>query len=117
MESIRCIIANMPHQILVDIVENMAQESGVIEIVDRVTSIREIPKVIALNPADLLIMGINSNELPESCLNILERSSDLPILGLVDDGRNLAIYLNNVGKNDILKIISTLPRESAESAL
>lgn len=117
MENIRCIIANMPHQMLVDIVENMAQESGVIDIVDRVTSISEIPSVISQNPADLLILGMKSNELPEPCLSILERNSDLPILGLVDDGRKLAIYLNNFGKNDILKIISTLHRKSTESGL
>ena len=107
MENIRCIIANMPHQILVDIVENMAQESGVIEVVDRVTSINDIPTAISQNPADLLILGMKSSELPEPCLSILDRSSDLSILGLIDDGRKLAIYLNNFGKNDILKIIST----------
>ena len=117
MGNIRCIIANMPQQLLVDIVENMAEESGVIEIVERVTSIREIPTVLAQNPADLLILGMKSNQLPEPCLSIMNRSSDLPILGLVDDGRRLAIYLNNFGKNDILKVISTLHQKSAESSL
>jgi len=117
MENIRCLIANMPQQVLVDIVENLAQESGVIEIVERVTSISEIPAVIAQNPVDLLILGMKSTELPEPCFSILNRSSDMPVLGLVDDGRKLAIYLNNFGKNDILKIIRTLHRKSAESAL
>ncbi len=117
MENIRCILANMPHQMLVDIVENMAQESGVIEIVDRVSSISDIPTVIPRNPADLLILGMRSNELPEPCLRILDRSSYLPILGLVDDGRKLAIYLNDFGKNDILNIIRALHRKPTESAL
>lgn len=117
MENIRCIIANLPRQMLVDIVENMAQESGDIEIVDRVASISEIPAAISQNPADLLILGMKSNELPEPCLSIWDRSSDMPILGFFDDGRKLAIYLNNFGKNDILKIISTLHRKSTESAL
>lgn len=115
MENIRCIIANMPQQMLVDIVENIAKESGVTEIVDRVTNINDIPDVIARKPADLLILGMKSNELPEPCLRILNHCSDLPILGLVDDGRRLAIYLNNFGKKDILRIINTLHRRSAGS--
>jgi hypothetical protein len=117
MENIRCIIANMPHQMLVDIVENMAEESAVIEIVERVKNISEIPPVLARNPADLLILGMKSNELPEPCLSILNRSSDLSILGLVDDGRGLAVYLNNFGRNDIQEIITTLFRKPAKSAL
>jgi hypothetical protein len=117
MKNIRCIVANMPHQMLVDIVENLAQESGVIEIVERVKNISEIPTVIARNPVDLLILGMKSNELPESCLSILNRSSNLSILGLVDDGRGLAIYLNNFGRNDIQNIISTLFQKPVESPL
>ena len=114
MENIRCVIANMPHQLLRDIVENMVRESGDIEVVERVENIRDIPSVIAKNPVDLLIMGMESNILPESCLGIINRSADVPILGLVDDGRGLAVYMNNVGKNDILKMVRTLCRTGVE---
>jgi hypothetical protein len=117
MESIRCVIANMPQQMLVDIVENMAAESGILEVVERVKSINEIPSAIAKNPVDLLILGMKGSELPELCANILNRSKDLPILGLVDDGRRLAMYLNNVSKDDILGILGTLHRKGAGSAL
>ena len=114
MENIRCVIANMPQQLLRDIVENMVRESGDIEVVERVANIRDIPSVIAKNPVDLLIMGMESNILPSSCLGIMNRSADVPILGLVDDGRQLVVYLNNVGKNDILKMVRTLRRTGVE---
>lgn len=115
MENIRCVIANMPQKLLRDIVENMVSESGDIEIVEQVENIHDVPSVIAGNPVDLLIMGMESNMLPESCLGIMNRSANVPILGLVDDGRRLAMYLNNVGKNDILKMVRTLRRTGAES--
>ena len=116
MENIRCVIANMPQKLLRDIVENMVRESGDIEVVEQVENIHDIPSVIAKKtPVDLLIMGMESNILPESCLGIMNRSADVPILGLVDDGRRLAMYLNNVGKNDILKMVRTLRRTGAES--
>lgn len=115
MENIRCVIANMPQKLLRDIVENMVRESGDIEVVEQVENIHDIPSVIANNPVDLLIMGMESNILPESCLGIMNRSANVPILGLVDDGRRLAMYLNNVGKNDILKMVRTLRRTGTES--
>jgi AmiR/NasT family two-component response regulator len=115
MENIRCVIANMPQKLLRDIVENMVRESGDIEVVDQVENIRDVPSVIADNSVDLLIMGMESNNLPESCLGIMNRSANVPILGLVDDGRRLAMYLNNVGKNDILKMVRTLRRNGVES--
>lgn len=115
MENIRCVIANMPQKLLRDIVENMVSESGDIEVVEQVDDICDVPSAIEGNAVDLLIMGMESNMLPESCLGIMNRSANVPILGLVDDGRQLAMYLNNVGKNDILKMVRSLRRTGAES--
>jgi hypothetical protein len=44
----------------------------------------------------------------------MNQAPDLPIVGLVDDGRRLAVYLNNVGKNDILQIIRTIGRNGGK---
>lgn len=114
MESVRCVIANMPQQLLVDIVENMVEESGVIEVVERVKSISEIPAVIATRQVDMLILGLQSTDLPGPCVDLMNTTSDLPILGLVDDGRRLAVYLNNVGRNDILKVVNSLWKPGTE---
>jgi DNA-binding NarL/FixJ family response regulator len=114
MDGFRCVIANMPQQMLVDIVENMAEESGVIEIVERVKNISEIPSAIANNAVDLLILGMKGNDLSEPCISLMNQAPDLPIVGLVDDGRRLAVYLNNVGKNDILQIIRTIGRNGGK---
>ncbi len=116
MENVRCVIANMPRQLLVDIVENMIEESGDIEVVGRVNNIGEIPSVIETSSVDLLVLGMKSSELPESCLSFLDSKLNLTIVGLVDDGRRLAVYLDNVGKNDILKIIRILHRTDGDEA-
>jgi hypothetical protein len=108
MEQVRCVIANMPQKLLADIVENMVEESGDMQVVDRVNSISEVKAVIDKNPVDLLILGLKSIDLPQSCVGIMNESPNLAIVGLVDDGRRLACFLDNVGKSDILRIIRTL---------
>lgn len=108
MKCVRCLIADIPQQLLADIVQNIAKESGLIEVVDQVSSVADIPAVIANKPVDVLILGMKNTELPSLCVDLMNRISHLLVIGLVDDGRRLAVYLNNVGRTDILRIIRTL---------
>jgi hypothetical protein len=110
LQPLHCVIANMPQQLLGDIVEDMVEECADIEIIKRVDSIREIQAVMAVSPVDLVVLGMNSADIPQSCLGLMEETPNVTIIGLVDDGRRLAAFLDNVGKNDILKIIRTFCR-------
>ena len=114
MESVRCLIADISQRVLADIVQKLAEESSDIEVVDRVNSVDEIPFVIAKNPVDVIILGMKNSVLPKMYVDIMKTISNLAIVGLVDDGRQLAVYIDNVGKNDILKIIRALRRSNKE---
>ena len=110
MQPLHCVIANMPQQLLGDIVEDMVEECADIEVIKRVDSIREIQAVMASSPVDLVVLGMKSTDIPQSCLGLMDETPNLTIIGLVDDGRRLAAFFDNVGKNDILKIIRTFCR-------
>ena len=114
MDQVRCVIANMPQKMLADIVESMVEESGEIQVVNRVNSLAEIKTVIDREPVDLLVLGMQSIDLPQSCVGIMNEIPNLAIVGLVDDGRRLACFLDNIGKNDILKVIKTFSRHGTE---
>lgn len=115
MENIRCVIANMPRQILGDIVENMVQQSGDIEVIRRVDNVSQVKSELARDSVDLLILGLKTTDLPEACIGILNDVPNIAIVGLVEDGRRLAAFLDNVGKNDIVKIIRALCRKGDEA--
>ena len=110
MDNVRCLIADMPQLLLADIVQNLADACSDIEVIGHVDTMDDITSVIAANPVDVLILGMDDAVLPALCVEMMRRVSNLAILGLVDDGRQLAVYLNDVGKNDILKILRSLPR-------
>jgi hypothetical protein len=109
MQSVRCVIANIPHEILADIVQNLVAISSRIEIVERVQSIGEVPAVLRREPVDALILGMDDLWSPASVPAWPKQLQGLPIVGLDNDGRRLIVYLNDVGGSDLVKIIEALP--------
>lgn len=109
MQSVRCVIANIPQEILADIVQNLLGISSRIKIIDRVGSIGDLPQVLQREPVDALILGMDDLPLPASELELSKQLGGLPIVGLDNDGRRLIVYVDNVGGCDLVKIIEALP--------
>ena len=108
MENLRCLIANIPQTVLADIVFRMVKDSNGIEVVDRINNIEELPNTIQKLSIDVLILGMKDNALPQICTDLMDRITNLLVIGLIDDGRRLAVYVNNVGKKEIVDIIKIL---------
>lgn len=108
METLHCLIADIPQIVLADIVQRITEENHNIEVVKRVPNIEDVPAILNGQDIDVLILGMKSNTLPQAYKDILNNFSDLLIVGLVDDGRQAAIYMDDVGSNEIVKIIRTL---------
>ena len=108
METLHCLIADIPQVVLADIVQRITEENHNIEVVKRVPNIEDVPAVLSRQNIDVLILGMKSNTSPRTYRDILNKFSDLLIVGLVDDGRQAVIYMDDVGSNEIVKIIRTL---------
>ncbi len=110
MEKIRCLISDIPQQILADIVQRIAKECKEIEVVDHtnINGIEELNHVVNKYSIDVLIMGMKDNVLPTIYSELMGQIKNLMIIGLIDDGRRAVVYLNNIGKKDIVHIITTL---------
>lgn len=114
MESVRCLLADIPQILLADIVQHITEDTSGIEVIGRVNTIEEVPEIVLNDSVDVLILGMKSCMLPNVCLDIMNNISNLIIVCLVDDGRRLAVYLDNIGKNDILKVIKTFGKSNKE---
>ncbi len=105
MQSVRCAIAGMPQQLLVEILQNLAAESGRIQIVDGVYSVAELPALVASTPVDVLILGMREIAMTEKGLKPLHPELQaLPIIGL-DDYGHLTAFLRNAGREAVLNMI------------
>ena len=114
METLRCLIADIPQIVLADIVQRITEENKTIEVVKRVPNIEDVPAILSRQDIDVLILGMRSNVTPQVCRDIQKNYSDLLIVGLVDDGRQATIYMGDVGCNEIVQAIKTLGKLSKE---
>ena len=105
METLRCLIADIPQKILADIVQTVTQQDKSIEVVGQLSDLNQLSEVLDKQAIDMLILGIQKYTPPTFCHGLLEAFPDLLIVGLVDDGRMAVICIGNVGTNDILKVI------------
>ena len=110
METIHCLIADIPQVVLADIVQRITEENKNIEVVKRVPNIEDVPAILGRQDIDVLILGMKSNTSLQTYRDILNNFSDLLIVGLVDDGRLAVIYMDDVGVDEILKIITSYAR-------
>ena len=114
METLHCLIADIPQIVLADIVQKITEENQNIEVVKRVPKIEDVPAILSRQDIDVLILGMKSNAYSRACRDIQSKFSDLLIIGLVDDGRQATIYMGDVGCNEIVQAIKTLGKLSKE---
>jgi len=112
METLRCLISGIPQNILSDIVLNIVQQHENIEVVDRIADSEELDSILKQQSIDVLILGLKTNCLPDFCRDILNRFSDLLIIGLCNDGRMATVYLDDVSSHEIIKIIRTFGKRT-----
>jgi len=105
MGNVRCLIANISQIVLADIVQKLAEEIDDIEVIDRISNIDDIESIVKKKSIDVLILGMKNNYLPKVCSDMLDKGSKLLVIGLVNDGRRLSVYIDNIGKNGLFKII------------
>ena len=110
MEPLRCLIADIPQVMLGDILQRFAEESEHIEVVDRIADVGELPGILNSRPIDVVILGMEKFKFPPVCSDMLKQFSNLLFVGLVDDGRMAAIYLNNISGHEVTGLINILGR-------
>lgn len=108
MKSLRCLIADMPQAILVDILKRTAARSENIEVLDRIFKKDELPQAFAQNPIDVLIVGMEKIAVPELYSSLMNRHSNLLVVGLIDDGRTAAVFVNDIGSDELTDLITLL---------
>jgi phosphoribosylformimino-5-aminoimidazole carboxamide ribonucleotide (ProFAR) isomerase len=105
VETLHCLIADIPQIVLADIVQDMVEESNDIDVIGRVNTTEEILSAVKQGSVDVLVLGMKNDATPRVCVDIMNKVSNLVVVGLVDDGRKLAVYLDDVGKSEIVNII------------
>jgi hypothetical protein len=108
VEPLRCLIAEMPQKILVDIVQKVVEENSNIDVIESSKSIEDLSLEFLNQRINLLILGMKNLILPAACEDLLATYSNLMILGIVADGRKVAVYFNDIVSQDIVNLVNLL---------
>ena len=108
MEILRCLIADIPQNILADIVHSVAQQDEKIDVIGQVRNIDDIPGFLRRENIDVLIMGMRDSTPHQFCQDIFRNFPGLLVVGLVDDGRMAVACLADVSSRQLVDIITLL---------
>ncbi len=107
METLRCLITDIPQKLLSDIIVGITHQQENIEVVDRTVGLKDILSVLNEQAIDVLVLGLDQNCFPGNCRELLNQYPELLIVGLCDDGRHAAVYLDDVSSREIVDVIRT----------
>ena len=105
MENIRCLIADIPQIVLADIVQHIAENRLGIEVVGRIESKENFPRVIRENKVDVVMFGAKNDLFPDEWRDIRDSDPDLLFVGLIEDGRHAAIFINDIGPDQLMNML------------
>jgi DNA-binding NarL/FixJ family response regulator len=112
---LRCLIADIPQNILADIVQRVTQQDEKIDVIGQVPSIEDVHSVLSKENIDVLIMGMRDSTPHQFCRDVLKQFPGLLIVGLVDDGRMAVACLADVGSRQLVRLITVFGREGLTS--
>lgn len=108
MRNLQCLIADIPQAILADILQRSAEQSERIEVVERVANLDDLPEALAQNSIDVLIVGMEKPAVPKVYSDLMHQFANLLVVGLIDDGRSAAVFVNDISSKQMTELITLL---------
>ena len=105
MENIRCLIADIPQVVLADIVQRIAQSRLGIEVVGRIDNKEHFSQMVHERNVDVVVFGAESDFFPVEWRDVRDSNPDMLFIGLIDDGRHAAIYINDIGTDQLINMV------------
>lgn len=111
MEHIRCITANVTPGMLHDIVNKVVEKDDAIELIANVYNVDDLHHLIETQTIDVLIIGVDCQHARQIYDDLIKVHTDVLVMGLIDDGHDAMVFLNNIGIDEMLELIKLFTRK------
>lgn len=109
MHTIRCLIAENRHSmILTDILRRIVEKNPDITVVSRTENIDQLYDEVIQNNIDIVMLEVTEDTIPDNCKTILGQKPGLIVAGLIKDGRQAAIYIDDIGVAELASLMTML---------
>jgi len=106
MEKIRCLVADIPHVLLSDIIQEFFNMQPEIDVVGCVNGENNLIEFIQNNPVDVLLKGMERNENNQIFDEIFKIMPQISIVGIIDDGRRICHCVEGISPGHLLGLVS-----------
>ncbi len=107
----RVLLAGIPAGVLLEIVERDTEKRPNMQVVGHAKR-TELKEAIVRHRANVVILGLDLDELPGVCTDLLDEFPDTLVVGMADDGRRAAIHVDNIGPGELLETIQAARKPS-----
>lgn len=91
LDRIRVLLAEMP-QLLRDVIRYLLSDQPDMEVIGNISDWLELLVTAREMHADVVILGVESSELPGICSHLLHELPDIKLLGVTDDTRHAFLH-------------------------
>jgi DNA-binding NarL/FixJ family response regulator len=105
MRQIRCLLAGTKPGVLADIVEQVMKNHLDVEMIERVEDQEEVLPLVRQYDFNVVIVDFSPSDIPEFCRKLLEEHPSMVIAGLVGDGKQLCILIDDPGPVELTEMI------------
>lgn len=110
MENVRCIIADMPHYLLADIIQKITDNRTDIEVVGRVDQNTNLSKLLEEQEVDVVMLSMDDVHLSEQLNSVFELSPQVVAVGVVSDARRICVCVEDFGPDDFMSLVMAAVR-------
>lgn len=105
MENIRCLIADIPHIILADVIQEVTERRPGMEIVGRVNNHNDLVEIVKERDVDVLILSLEDRTVFESLKDLFESAPNVVTVGVIEHGKRICIGVNDIGPDDFISLV------------
>ena len=106
MDLIRCLITDVHQRLLGEIVKKVLEKENSLELVGSDNKVEDLPLLVKKQSVDVLIAGVDYDPFQQLFNGQLSDLSDVMVIGLIDDGRGAVVYLEDIGVDEIIELIT-----------
>lgn len=105
MESVRCIIADMPHNLLADIIQKITDSRPDIEVVGRVDQNTNLSELLEEQEADVVMLNMDDINLSEQLSRVFKMQPQVIAVGVVSDAKRICVCVDDMGPDDFMSLV------------
>ncbi len=111
MESVRCLVGDIPQVVLADIIQLVIDDRPDINVVCRLDDINGVCEAVKEHEIDVAVLGEKAISLSQSVNELLLTSPQTTVVAILNDGNRACICVENFGLDELVAMVRSVDKK------